>query len=446
MMNEGSVEMARRFGQSGSRAQLTAATIVAVLSLGATGIGAAAQDDAVHLDYWYQSSGPEGLAVHQAAIDAYTAANPGVTVTVTPYSFDDLQRILPVTLDGGTGPDVGSISWGAQATDLFARAGHLVDLTDHGAQAGWLDRYPADVLAFANQAIEGRIFGVPPEQQTVGVYYNSEVFEALGLSVPETFEEFEAVLAAIKASGMTPIATGGGDGWPLAHVWEQLIHVNVPYEQLTALEAELDPEARYDSPEMVAAAAKVLEWHELGYFNPGMLGTGYLDANSLFISGQAALNIGGTWAQPEFATQPDFEARFFPMPQMDPSLEWHAGGKTPSDVLVVTAYAEDLDAALGLLDHLLSEENARRFWDAGKFVTYRFDEVPSAVNRLQEDIYAAMQRTGPGYYMGVNCVEVNRGIWDALQGMIAGETTPEETMATVQGIYETDCPKYRAAG
>ena len=95
---------------------------------------------------------------------------------------------------------------------------------------------------------------------------------------------------------------------------------------------------------------------------------------------------------------------------------------------------------------MLSEETARLLWDAGKFVTYRFDEVPPPVNQLQADIYAAMQVTGPGYYMGVNCVEVNRGNWSALQGMIAGETTPEETMAITQGIYETECPKYRKEG
>ncbi len=197
---------------------------------------------------------------------------------------------------------------------------------------------------------------------------------------------------------------------------------------------------------MIEAAAKVLEWYEKGYFNEGMLGTSYLDANSLFITGQAAINIGGTWAQPEFATQPEFEARWFPMPQMNPELPWHSGGKAPSDLIVVTSYAEDREAALAFLDYMLSEENARRLWDAGKLVTYRFDEAPPAVNQLQADIYAGMQLTGPGYYMGVSCVEVNRGNWAALQGMIAGETTPEETMAMTQGIYESECPKYRKDG
>lgn len=421
------------------------ATVAGSLAVVAVTGGAAAQDPAT-MDYWYQSSGPEGLAIHEAAAAAYMAANPGVTITVTPYSFDDLQRILPVTLDGGTGPDVGSISWGAQAADLFASAGHLVDLTDHGAAAGWLDTYPEDLLAYANQAVPGRIFGVPPEQATVGVYYNSRIFEDLGLEVPTTFSEFEAVLQAVKDAGITPIATGGGDAWPLAHVWEQLIHTNVPFEHLTALEVDLDPAARYDTPEMIAATAKLKEWSDKGYFNEGMLGTSYLDANSLFITGQAAMNIGGTWALPEFATQPEFEARWFPMPRMNPELEWHAGGKAPSDLMVVTSYAEDQDAALAFLDYMLSEENARRLWDAGKLVTYQFDEVPPATNPLQADVYAGMQVTGPGYYMGVSCVEVNRGNWAALQGLIAGDTDPAGTMAVTQGIYEADCPQYRKDG
>lgn len=398
---------------------------------------------AVSLDYWYQSSGPEGLALHEAAVKAYMDANPNVTITVTPYSFDDMQRILPVTLDGKTGPDVASISWGAQGTDRFAKAGHLLDLTDHATAAGWLERYPADLLEAANQAVEGRFFGVPPEQATVGVYYNADIFAANGIAVPTTFAEFEAVLAKLKAAGVTPIATGGGDAWPLAHVWEQLIHTTVPFDHLTALELDLDPTARYDVPGLVAAAAKVLEWSQAGYFNDGMLATSYLDANSLFITGQAAINIGGTWAAPEFATQPEFEARWFAMPQIDPSLEWHAGGKAPSDNLVVTSYTENPDAALAFLDYMLSEENMVRLWEGGKFVTYKFPQVPAPVTALQGDIYAGMQVTGPGYYMGVNCAEVNRGIWAALQGMIAGETTPEETMAQVQSIYETECPKYR---
>lgn len=398
---------------------------------------------ALTLDFWYQSSGPEGLAIYEAAAHAFTDLQPHVTVAVTSYSFDDMQRVLPVALDGGTGPDVGMISWGAQAADLFAKAGHLVDLTDHGAAVGWDQAYPEDVVAYANRAEPGRTFGIPTEMQTVGVYYNADVFTELGLSVPTTFAEFESILAALQEAGHTPIATGGSDGWPLAHVWEQLIHTNVPFEQLTALEVELDPNASYDSPEMVAAAAKLREWYDAGYFQEGMLGTDFLGANSLFITGQAALNIGGTWALPEFASEPDFEAGFFPLPQMDPSLPWHAGGLTPSNVLVSTKYANHPETALEFMEHMLGEDNMRDFWSKGLLVTYRFADTPPPTTRLQGDAYAAMQQTGPGYYMGVNCAEVNRGIWAALQAMIADDVSPADTMAGIEGIYSSDCPKYR---
>lgn len=382
----------------------------------------------------------------------FMEAYPNVTVELELKDWDSFMGTVLNIADSNDAPDIIFGNQGYTVDGPLVEAGLILPLDAYYDAYGWNDWYGDGAKAqfrFTEDGMDfgaGNLYGIAESADFVGVYYNVDKLAALGLEVPTTFAEFEAALATIKDAGITPIATGGGDAWPLAHVWEQLIHGNVPFEQLTALEVDLDPTARYDSPEMIAATAKLLEWYEKGYFNEGMLGTSYLDANNLFINEQAAINIGGTWAQPEFATQPEFEARFFPMPQMNPELEWHAGGKTPGDVLVVTSYAEDQAAALGLLDYLLGEENARRLWDAGKFVTYRFDEVPPPVTQLQADIYDAMQRTGPGYYMGVSCAEVNRGNWAALQGMIAGDTDPAGTMAVTQGIYENDCPKYRTAG
>jgi ABC-type glycerol-3-phosphate transport system substrate-binding protein len=110
---------------------------------------------------------------------------------------------------------------------------------------------------------------------------------------------------------------------------------------------------------------------------------------------------------------------------------------------VYTSYARDPALALDFMEHMLGEATMRTFWDQGLLVTYRFADTPAPTTRLQGDAYAAMQRTGPGYYMGVNCAEVNRGIWDALQAMIADNISPADTMANVQAIYAADCPKYR---
>jgi hypothetical protein len=75
-------------------------------------------------------------------------------------------------------------------------------------------------------------------------------------------------------------------------------------------------------------------------------------------------------------------------------------------------------------------------WESGELVSYKFEELPPAVNQLQEDMYRAMSETGPGYYMGVVNAEVNNANWEAWQRMIAGELTPTEATQLVQSVYE----------
>lgn len=48
-------------------------------------------------------------------------------------------------------------------------------------------------------------------------FYNKDIFNELGLEVPETWDQFIEVLDKIKASGMDPIAEGNQDKWPSAH-------------------------------------------------------------------------------------------------------------------------------------------------------------------------------------------------------------------------------------
>jgi raffinose/stachyose/melibiose transport system substrate-binding protein len=195
---------------------------------------------------------------------------------------------------------VAHASPGAFGTDAYALAGHLVDLTQVAQERGWVENYGEGLLEFANAGTPGQVFGVPTGAATVGVSYNPEIFAEYNLEVPETFEEFETILATLQANGVTPIAVGALDQWPLGHVWEQLLHANTDFDLLTRLYT-LDPTATYEDPAIVEATAKLFEWAELGYFQDNFLATNFADANSLFITGQAAMNIGGTWVATDLA-------------------------------------------------------------------------------------------------------------------------------------------------
>ncbi len=396
-----------------------------------------AQDE-VTLTFWFEGDAPATVDLFQQIVDQFAADHPGVSVEITSYGFDDFLRVMPLALDGGEGPDVGYVPWGLQALGRYALAGHAVELTEIATDMGWLDRYEMSDIRLTNGLTPDQIFGIPFENVTIGTFYNKEIFAELGLEIPTTLEEFEALMQALLDAGIPPVSVGARDSWPLAHVWLQLVHTAMPIEVITGIE-ENDPNYRLDTPEFLAATQKTLEWAEAGYLDPNMLSTGFVDANNLFINGDVAMNIGGTWVMNDFADLPEFEVGFFPTPQLNPELEWHAGGKNPYNNLMINSATEHLDLAVELVDYLLGEEAQTAFWDAGHITAYQFDEMPPPSTPLLADVADANSYTGFGYNIGVTCSDLNLATWRTLQQLVAGDITPEALIAENQQVYEEEC-------
>lgn len=390
----------------------------------------------VSLAVWYLSQSPEELDLVRGMNDVFAEEHGNVTIEFSAYGFEDMNNTLRLALDGGVGPDVAYSSPGPSHGGAYAEAGHLVDLLSAAEEMGWTERFAASVIGHYDEAYPDSLYQMPFDLVTVGVYYNTEIYDELGLEPPQTFEEFEEQLATIAEAGITPISVGALDGWPLAHIWDQLLHTSLPFDYIEGLESG-DPSVNYDDPRIVEAATIINRWHENGYFQDNVLATSYADGNNLFITGQAAINIGGTWNNATFASEPDFVVGFYALPQVDPTLDWHMGGFTPNNAWMIPAYSEHQDEAIAYVDFMLGEEMALAKWNAGDIPAYQFEEVPEPVVPLQADVYEAMQMTNTGTYMGNFNSEVQQSIWNSLQSMLNGELTPEEAMQALDGVYES---------
>jgi raffinose/stachyose/melibiose transport system substrate-binding protein len=388
----------------------------------------------VTLAVWYLSQSPEEIELVRDQIAIFEADHPNVTIEFSAYGFDDMNNTLRLGLDGGVGPDVAYGSPGPSYGGAYAEAGHLIDLMPYATELGWTDRFSESVMGYSNPDFPNSLYQMPFDVVTVGVYYNTEIYADLGLEPPATLEEFEEQLGTIKEAGITPISVGALDGWPLGHIWDQLLHTSVPYEFIESLEAK-DASVGFDDPRIIADAEIVNRWNEAGYFQDNVLATSYADGNNLFITAEAAINIGGTWNNATFASQPDFEVGFFGLPQVDPSLTWHMGGFTPNNAWMVPVYSEHQDEAIAFVDFMLSETVALAKWDAGDIPAFQFATVPEPVVPLQADVYNAMQLAETGTYMGNFSTEVASAIWNNLQAMLAGDMTPEEAMAGINDVY-----------
>jgi raffinose/stachyose/melibiose transport system substrate-binding protein len=271
----------------------------------------------VTLVVWFLSGSPDEIEAAQGLMETWAASygKANVTVDFSSFGFEDWNNAMKLALDGGTGPDLAYGSPGGPRIGTWGEVGHILDLTNIAEERGWVDIIPEDVIWYYNPGGPGHLWSMSYDAVTVGVYYNKEIYDQLGLAPPGTFEEFEGQLATIKDAGITPIAVGAQAGWTIGHVFSQLAHTNTPWEHF---ETWMACEGGV-VPEMVEAAEKFGEWMEAGYFNEAALATSYPDGNTLFIIGDAALNIGGTWNNGTFATQPEFEVGFFATPPMDGS-------------------------------------------------------------------------------------------------------------------------------
>jgi raffinose/stachyose/melibiose transport system substrate-binding protein len=148
----------------------------------------------------------------------FEAAHPGVDVQRTPYLFDDLMATLPLSLSDEGGPDVTVVNQGRTSMGGLVEAGLLLPLNQYADQYDWWSRY-AEVLHARNSFTEdgsvfgeGNLYGMSNTAEVVGAYYWKQAFKDLGLEIPKSFAEFEALLKAIKDAGKTPLAFGPQGG------------------------------------------------------------------------------------------------------------------------------------------------------------------------------------------------------------------------------------------
>ena len=398
---------------------------------------AAAQSVSVW-DQWYR--GVENDVVEQ--LNREFEAEHGVTVDRTTRPLDDLKITLMLAVEGGEGPDVGNVNQGAPDMGEMVRSGLLLPVDAYAEQYGWFDTFSAGLLtrnrwSDDTQFGEGSLYGVAPQAEIVGVYYNRALYEQAGIDVPETFEEFESNLAALRDAGIEPIVYGGLDGWPGIHLYGAIQHLFVEREYLDDL--VYGRGGSWVSDGNAEAARRLVEWVEEGYFIPGFEGIGYDDTWSLFAQNQGAMMITGSWITGEIAHNPDIG--FFQMPP----LAEHAD-QVPMLVggtgipLAITVNAADPDLAARYIDWMVSPRAAELWAEVGFIPAMA---VPSGIiepDSLQGEILVVWDRVNEadaiGHYLDWATPSMYDTITAAIQELMVGRVTVDGFLQTLDADFQ----------
>ena len=152
------LELLKRAGRMAGGAALAAPLL---------GAGTAwARNQGTTLTVWYLSQNPAEIKAVQAYSKKYASAN-DVGVKVDPYTFDALNKALPLALRSKRGPEVAYASPGTDSTVKYGQNGLLVDLTATARQRGWNKRIPKGLIDYVN-APDKRVWGIPTTSSPSG--------------------------------------------------------------------------------------------------------------------------------------------------------------------------------------------------------------------------------------------------------------------------------------
>jgi alpha-glucoside transport system substrate-binding protein len=299
----------------------------------------------------------------------------------------DLIAVLTARVAAGNPPDVAILPNPGQMVTLAAD-GHLVDLSsfldaDVLAQyaQGWIDLGTTNPLTgiFMKAASKGTI------------WYNPKFFDAMGYTVPTTWDEMIALSDQMVVDGVAPwsvaVESGAASGWPATDwIGEILLHESggEVYDQW------VNHEIPWTDPAVKSAFEKFGQIVLTPGYVPGgaitALATNFVDGSYLPYTTPpgAAMYYLGSFTEDFIAAQfpdlvPGEDYAFFPFPTIDPQF---AGGVTGAADVVVAF--NDNPATRSFIEYLASPE-AQTIWaEIGGFIS-----VNSAVSL---DAYTELAR------------------------------------------------------
>ena len=287
-------------------------------------------------------------------LERFMELNPAIKVEYEIKTPDNYLSLLTTAIQAGEAPD---LFWhhGTATTDManLTRQGALMDLTDH------IDVSKYSQMSRDKVTWEGRVYQTPAATiDTRAAFYNKDLFEKHGWSIPKTFSEFEDLLGKIKAAGYIPLSLAGRDNWNILFLFEPILATMYPDWIIDAAVGK----ARIDDPRVISAMNKMIEWAQKGYYGEHFLGVDEAGQYLSFSRGQAAMTVAGSWTTTTLINNnPEMKIGAFQIPTQDgqkPIVLTYAAGFS---VYSKTKHSEE---ALKLANYLTSIES-QQIWVDG---------------------------------------------------------------------------------
>jgi raffinose/stachyose/melibiose transport system substrate-binding protein len=200
-------------------------------------------------------------------------------------------------------------------------AGKILDISDQP----FVKNYKASDIKTAN-TYNGKVYSISTGiVATDGIFYNKDMFDKNGWTVPTKWSEFETLLKAIKAKGIAPLGVAGKDKWPL-NLLTMGLEASIFDDQEKFVEGLWKGTAKYTDPQPLEIYTKVKTLMD-NYTINGFMGVDYGTLPTLFTTGKVAMVADGSWDAGTW-DKANMKYGYFPVPgSEDPAKNANLAGK-----------------------------------------------------------------------------------------------------------------------
>ena len=205
----------------------------------------------------------------------------------------ELRRQLQTAFLSGRPPALYQSSM-AYELKTFVDGERLHPLTDVWARINGDEIFPEGVQRVVK--VDGVPYGVPFDLSLINnVFYNTAIFDELGLEPPTDWESFTATCEALREAGHQPLGNASGPFWSLYNFYAALVSVvgNEGYYQLTR------GEMAFDSPEFREALDLYAE-RMVSCYAENWSGKTWTQTADDVVNGDTGMFMMGIWAAAYF--------------------------------------------------------------------------------------------------------------------------------------------------
>lgn len=293
---------------------------------------------------------PESVKIFEKLAKDYEKLHPDINIEVS--APGDAYAVLKTRIVKGKIPDLIGLG-GEQYYVEYAKSGIFEDLTNDPMMKSINPAYLESVKKLEHSE---NIHALPFVANVSGVLYNKDLFEAEGLTIPQTWNELIALCQKLKSENKLPFYLGYKDDWTIMQAFNPLA-ANLMDDQ--AFNFTTNQYKKYnDQYSDVLAKLKTL----IDYSQGDVFSYNYNDATIAFAKGESYMYLQGNWAIPMILqTNPSLNLDMFPFPAED-----EKGSPSVSGIDIVFSIAKKSKyskEAKDFLKYLISKDAYQTYID-----------------------------------------------------------------------------------